>query len=232
MRWLPRRGPAPEDPFAAARVAMVQRQLRGRGLTDELVLTAMASVPRERFVPATLVERAYDDDALPIDDGQSISQPYIVGWMTELLRVEPGMAVLEVGTGSGYQAAVLAAMGAEVRSLERLPDLAAAARQRLADLGFDERVTVILTDGSLGDPSHAPHDRIIVTAGAPTLPGPLLDQLAEGGRLVIPVGASGEQQLVVVTRTDGQLVERPVGACAFVPLIGAAGYRSADPGPV
>ena len=232
MRWLPRRGPAPEDPFAAARVAMVQRQLRGRGLTDELVLTAMASVPRERFVPATLVERAYDDDALPIDDGQSISQPYIVGWMTELLRVEPGMAVLEVGTGSGYQAAVLAAMGAEVRSLERLPDLAAAARQRLADLGFDERVTVILADGSLGDPAHAPHDRIIVTAGAPTLPGPLLDQLAEGGRLVIPVGASGEQQLVVVTRTDGQLVERPVGACAFVPLIGAAGYRSGDPGPV
>jgi protein-L-isoaspartate(D-aspartate) O-methyltransferase len=232
MRWLPRRGPDPDDRFAAARAAMVERQLRARGLTDERVLAAMASVPRDQFVPADLLERAYDDEALPIDDGQSISQPYIVAWMTELLRVEPGMDVLEIGTGSGYQAAILAAMGVRVRTLERLPDLAAVARDRLARLGFGDAVTVVVADGSLGDPAHAPHDRIIVTAGAPTVPGPLLDQLAEGGRLVIPVGMSGDQQLVVVTRTEGRITERPVGACAFVPLIGAAGYRSGDLGPV
>lgn len=211
---------------------MVQRQLRARGLTDERVLAAMASVPREEFVPTDLLERAYDDEALPIDEGQSISQPYIVAWMTELLRVQPGMAVLEVGTGSGYQAAVLATMGIRLRTLERLPDLAAVARDRLAALGFGDEVTVVVADGSLGDPAHAPYDRIIVTAGAPNLPSPLLDQLAEGGRLVIPVGASGDQQLVVVARTDGQIREWPAGACAFVPLIGAAGYRSGDPGPV
>ncbi|HLY14718.1 MAG TPA: protein-L-isoaspartate(D-aspartate) O-methyltransferase [Candidatus Limnocylindrales bacterium] len=211
---------------------MVDRQLRSRGLTDERVLAAMAGVPRERFVRKDLIDRAYDDDALPIEGGQSISQPYIVAWMTELLRVEPGMAVLEIGTGSGYQAAVLAAMGAQVWTLERLPDLAVAARERIAGLSFADRVTVVVADGSLGDPERAPHARIIVTAGAPNLPDPLLDQLAEGGRLVIPVGPSGEQQLVLVTREAGRLVERQVGACAFVPLIGAAGYRPGDPGPV
>jgi protein-L-isoaspartate(D-aspartate) O-methyltransferase len=204
---------------------MVARQLRGRGISDERVLAAMAAVPRERFVPAGLTLRAYDDEALPIEDGQAISQPYIVAWMTELLHVDPGARVLEIGTGTGYQAAILAQMGARVRTIERLPALAATARDRLAELGFADRVEVLVADGSLGDPASAPHDRIIVTAGAPSLPGPLLDQLGDGGRLVIPVGDAGQQELVVVSREAGRLVERPAGGCAFVPLIGAAGYR-------
>jgi protein-L-isoaspartate(D-aspartate) O-methyltransferase len=232
VRWFPRRRRLTYDPFDSARAAMVERQLRGRGITDERVLSAMATVPRERFVPRDLADRAYSDAALPIEDGQAISQPYVVAWMTELLQVEPGGLVLEIGTGSGYQAAVLAAMGAHVRTIERLPALATVARERLAGLGFGELVEVIVADGSLGDPATAPHARVIVTAGAPTVPGPLLDQLAEDGRLVIPVGAVDEQRLVVVTRQAGRLTETPVGACAFVPLIGAAGFRPGEDGPV
>jgi len=202
---------------------MVERQLRGRGVADERVLAAMATVPRERFVPAGASDQAYDDAALPIEDGQSISQPYMVAWMTELLDVAPGIDVLEIGTGSGYQAAVLAAMGARVRTIER---------QRFAELGLADRIEVVVADGSLGDPATAPHARMIVTAGAPVVPGPLVDQLAEGGRLVVPIGPAGDQQLVVVTRTDGRLIETPAGGCAFVPLIGAAGFRSGEDGPV
>ena len=211
---------------------MVERQLRGRGIRDERVLRAMATVPRERFVPEGLVDEAYDDDALPIEDGQAISQPYMVGWMTELLEVEPGGHVLEIGTGTGYQAAVLATMGAQVRTIERLPRLAAGARDRLERLGLAGAVEVIEADGSLGDPASAPHRRVIVTAGAPVVPGPLLEQLDEGGRLVIPVGVASNQQLVLVTRRHGRLVETPVGGCAFVPLIGAAAFRPGEVGPV
>ncbi len=216
---------------------MVEKQLRRRGIHDERVLAAMDSVPRERFVPEDVQDQAYEDEALPIENGQSISQPYIVAWMTELLRIEPDGWVLEIGTGSGYQAAVLAAMGARVRTIERLPELAASARARLAELGFagpgsTGRVEVIVGDGSLGDPEHAPHDRIIVTAGAPTVPGPLVDQLAEGGRLVVPVGPFGEQELILVTRHGGRITETAVGGCAFVPLIGAAGFGSTEDAPV
>ncbi len=179
---------------------------------------------------------------LPIEDGQAISQPYVVAWMTELLEVEPGGLVLEIGTGTGYQAAILAAIGARVRSFERLPGLAESARRRLDELvvgevALGELVEVILADGSLGDPAQAPYRRIIVSAGAPDPPGPLVEQLDEGGRLVIPVGPIGEQQMVVVVRAGGRITETPVGRCAFVPLIGAAGFEppgSAPPrnGPV
>ena len=232
MRWSPRRGRSAEDPFAAGRAAMVERQLRGRGVTDERVLAAMGAVPRERFVPVELRSHAYDDAALPIEGGQAISQPYIVAWMTELLQVLPGGIVLEIGTGSGYQAAVLATIGARVRSIERLPELAAAARERLAGLGLGDLVEVIVADGSLGDPGTAPHARVIVTAGAPTIPTPLIDQLADGGRLVVPVGPRSNQELILVTRASGRLTETPVGGCAFVPLIGAAGFRPGEDGPV
>lgn len=221
-----------EDPFAADRAAMVERQLRRRGIIDARVLAAMGAVPRERFVPTELRSHAYDDAALPIAGGQAISQPYIVAWMTELLQVLPGGIVLEIGTGSGYQAAVLATIGARVRSIERLPELAAAARERLAGLGLGDLVEVIVADGSLGDPGTAPHTRVIVTAGAPTVPAPLLDQLAEGGRLVVPVGPASAQELILVTRTLGRLTETPVGGCAFVPLIGVAGFRPGEDGPV
>src|ERR1019366_8977358 len=136
MRWSPRRGRSAEDPFAAGRAAMVERQLRGRGVTDERVLAAMGAVPRERFVPVEPRSHAYDDAALPIEGGQAISQPYIVAWMTELLQVLPGGIVLEIGTGSGYQAAVLATIGARVRSIERLPELAAAAPERVGGVGL------------------------------------------------------------------------------------------------
>jgi protein-L-isoaspartate(D-aspartate) O-methyltransferase len=207
---------------------MVERQLVARGIRDPLVLAAMGSVPRERFVPVGLQDRAYDDDALPIEQGQSISQPYVVAWMSELLEVHSGDPVLEIGTGTGYQAAVLAAMGASIRTIERLPEIAAGARGRLATIDLDHRVEVIVGDGSLGDPARAPHRRIIVTAGAPSLPGPLLDQLAIGGRLVIPIGRPGDQQMVLVTRTAAGLIETRVGRCSFVPLIGEAGFRDPE----
>jgi protein-L-isoaspartate(D-aspartate) O-methyltransferase len=232
MRWSIRRARAvdsatPDDAFAADRRTMVERQLKPRGIHDPRVLGAMGLNPRERFVPDDLRARAYDDDALPIEQGQSISQPYVVAWMTELLEAGPGDAVLEIGTGTGYQAAILATIGATVRSIERLPEIAAEARRRLAELGLGDKVEVIVGDGSLGDPATAPHRRIIVTAGAPSLPAPLLDQLAEGGRLVIPVGPASDQQMLVVTRGESGLAVTPVGRCAFVPLIGEAGFGAA-----
>jgi protein-L-isoaspartate(D-aspartate) O-methyltransferase len=233
MRWSPRRtGPSTEDRLAAARRIMVERQLRGRGIRDERVLAAMGSLPRERFLPDELRARAYDDDALPTAGGQSISQPYIVAWMTELLELQPGQRALEIGTGTGYQAAVLATMGANVRSIERLPELAAAASARLADLGLLRSaglagsVEVIVGDGSLGDPGRAPYARIVVTAGAPRVPAPLVEQLADGGRLVLPVGPAGDQQMVVVVRHGAAVTESSVGRVMFVPLIGAAGFQA------
>ena len=203
---------------------MVERQLRGRGIGDELVLAAMAVVPRERFVPPDMRSRAYSDDALPIASGQSISQPYMVARMTELLAPRPGMRVLEVGTGTGYQAAVLGQIGCTVISVERHPALADAARLRLEAAGMADRVRIVVGDGSIGRPEDAPFHGIVVTAAAPAVPGPLPGQLLDGGRLVVPVGPRGRQELILVVRNGDAFETHDCGGCVFVPLIGEAGF--------
>ena len=204
---------------------MVEKQLRARGIADERVLGAMASLPRERFVPEERRPIAYADEALPIPAGQTISQPWIVARMTELLSPKAGDRVLDIGTGSGYQAAILALLGARVVSIERQPELAASARQRLAELGFGDQVEVRLGDGSLGDPTGAPWDGILVAAAAPAIPVSLREQLSpNGGRLVIPVGDRRRQDLLLVIRQGDTWLERNDGPCVFVPLVGEEGF--------
>jgi len=213
-----------EDQASRARAAMVVEQLQRRGIADRRVLDVMARLPRESFVPGAPTSIAYDDRALPIDEGQTISQPYIVARMTELLALERDDRILEIGTGSGYQAAVLALLGARVRSFERYAALAKAARERLDRLGI-AGVDIVVGDGSAGDPSGAPWDGIIVTAGAPTVPESLREQLAIGARLVIPVGDRWQQELLVVERRDELTwVEKSDGAVMFVPLVGEGGW--------
>jgi len=204
---------------------MVARQLRGRGIGDERVLAALQAVPREQFVPDWQRGSAYADEALPIPAGQTISQPYMVARMTELLAVSPGERVLEVGTGSGYQAAVLATLGARVTTIERHAELAAAARERLVRLGFGDEVEVRVGDGSIGDSAGAPWPAIVVTAAAPSVPLPLREQLdPDGGRLVVPVGSRERQDLILVTRRGDEWLEHNDGPCVFVPLVGEAGF--------
>ena len=203
---------------------MVARQLRDRGIADERVLGVMGVIHREAFVEDRDRTIAYADEALPIEAGQTISQPFMVARMTELLEVQPGDRILEIGTGSGYQAAVLATLGARVTSFERHASLVPAARARLRDLGLGDLVEVRVADGSLGDPGGAPWDGIIVTAAAPSIPDGLRDQLADGGHLVIPVGPRDRQILMAVTRHGDEWTERPEGACVFVPLIGEGGF--------
>jgi protein-L-isoaspartate(D-aspartate) O-methyltransferase len=207
-----------------ARAEMVARQLRGRGIRDERVLAAMGELPREAFVAETRRDYAYVDGALPIEAGQTISQPYVVARMTELLRPQPGDRVLEIGTGSGYQAAVLAKLGANVVSYERQPELAATAREKLRDLGFADRVDVRLGDGSAGDPEGGQYDGIIVTAAAPRVPEGLLEHLKDGGRLVIPVGPRDHQDLLLIERHGNEWTQRSDGPVVFVPLVGKGGY--------
>jgi len=203
---------------------MVQEQLRARGIRDERVLEAMAAVPRELFLDHDQRRRAYADEAVPIAAGQTISQPWVVARMTELLAPAASERVLELGTGSGYQAAILAALGADVTSLERHDVLAAQAAARIADLELPGRVTIRTTDGSLGDAEGAPWDGIIVTAAAPSIPNELRGQLADRGRLVIPVGPRDHQVLTLVVRHGDDWRETPHGAVVFVPLIGAGGF--------
>ena len=216
-----------DDAAREERLRMVDRQLRARGIRDEAVLAAIVAVPRDAFVAADLRGSAYADDALPIEAGQTISQPYIVGRMTELLRVGPGDRVLDIGTGSGYQAAVLAELGCVVVSIERHASLAASARERLDRLGYGGRIEVRVGDGSLGDPDGAPWRGILVAAAAPAIPTALRGQLApDGGRLVLPVGDRDRQALITVTRTGDTWTETSDGAVVFVPLIGAEGFEA------
>ena len=201
---------------------MVASQLAARGIRDCRVLAAMACVPREWFLPPQLADEAYDDAPLPIGSGQTISQPYIVALMTAALAPRRGDRVLEIGTGSGYQTAVLAHLGARVYTIERLPDLLVEAEERFRRLGLTN-IETRLGDGAGGWPERAPFDGIIVTAAAPAVPPPLTQQLAVGGRLVIPIGDLGAQELVILEREPagggGGLVERRAGGVRFVPLI-------------
>ncbi|MBN1247687.1 MAG: protein-L-isoaspartate(D-aspartate) O-methyltransferase [Anaerolineae bacterium] len=216
----------PEDPYEAIRTEMVRKTIEARGVDDPEVLDALRSVPRHRFVPEEQRNHAYEDHALPIGYGQTISQPYIVAWMTELLELEPGEKVLEIGTGSGYQAAVLAELeGIEVYTIEIVLELAAQASARLEELGYTE-VATKAADGYYGWPEHAPYDAIIVTAAPDHLPQPLANQLAEDGRLVIPIGPPGSyQSLWRFTFEDGELRAENLGGVIFVPFTGQ-GIRS------
>lgn len=212
-----------EIPFQAERRMMIERQLRRRGLRDPRVLEAMEAVPRHEFVPREFLAEAYEDRPLPIGETETISQPYMVAAMTAAARIEPGDNVLEVGTGSGYQAAILAHLGAHVISIERNPILAEEARARLAHLGY-ENIQVIAGDGSKGYGPSAPYNAIVVTAAAPNPPQALLDQLADGGRLVIPVGELRQQILQVVFKSGQQYAVRDLDPCQFVPLVGEHGW--------
>jgi protein-L-isoaspartate(D-aspartate) O-methyltransferase len=202
---------------------MVERQLRRRGISDERVLAAMGRVPRELFVPEGVRAYAYDDGALPIGQRQTISQPYVVATICSLLELRGLERVLDVGTGSGYQAAVLAELAAEVVTVERIPELAAAARTHLRDAGY-AGVEIRVGDGSLGVPERAPFDAIAVAAAAPGIPRALYEQLADGGRLVLPRGSRRGQELVRVVRTPEGPVERASIPCRFVPLVGDEGF--------
>jgi protein-L-isoaspartate(D-aspartate) O-methyltransferase len=231
-RAVIRRG-APQDTEAAVllgkdraqdRARMVEQQLIGRGVRDERVLAAFRGVPREAFVDESVADLAYDDSPLPIGEGQTISQPYVVALMIEALGVRPGDRVLEVGAGSGYAAAILSRLAERVYGIERQPALALAAHDRLARLGFIN-VDLRTGDGTLGLPEAAPFDAILVSAGGPSIPGPLIDQLAPDGRLVIPVGKSREQRLLRIAKSgDGRASQQDLGPVTFVRLVGNAGW--------
>lgn len=212
------------DRYEKERRLMVARQIEGRGVSDPKVLEAMNIIPRHRFVPPNYQDMAYDDRPLPIGHGQTISQPYIVAVMTEMLALTPEDRVLEIGAGSGYQAAVLSHLAKEVYSIERLPDIASMARKNLSAVGITN-VTVIKGDGTMGYLEKAPYNAIILTAAAPDVPKPLIQQLAEGGRLVCPVGGHDFQTLVKIVKKEGEPITTFHGGVCFVPLIGKYGWE-------
>ena len=211
-------------PRSDERNRMVDHQIEARGIRNPRVLAAMREIPRHIFIPSPYDRSAYEDCPLPIGNGQTISQPYIVALMTELLKPEPNDNVLEIGTGCGYQAAILAKLVRKVTSIERIPAVADLARSNLTALGFSN-VAVITTDGTLGYPENAPYDGIIITAATPSVPKPLIDQLAENGRLVAPVGGREIQELVVLSRRSGVISQELHGGVRFVPLIGEHGWE-------
>ena len=224
MSSISQKQPSANQDYAIPRERMVARLREHYGITDPKVLEAMRSVPRHFFIPEALQGRAYGDHALPISANQTISQPYIVARMTELLTVDGNSRVLEIGAGSGYQTAVLSRIAAQVYSIERIADLAREAQAHIRELGI-YNATVKCFDGTLGWATHAPYDAILVAAGGPAIPEPLVAQLKVGGRLVVPVGVSREAQRLVrvIKRAEG-FVEEDHGGCAFVPLIGQHGW--------
>jgi protein-L-isoaspartate(D-aspartate) O-methyltransferase len=210
--------------FAPQRSAMLEKQLRRRGIVDFAVLGAMDAVPRHEFVPPELRARAYEDLPLPIGAGQTISQPYIVAAMTAALRLDPEDRVLEIGTGCGYQAAVLSLLAKEVFTIECRTELARSAASRLAALGYSN-VHVHCGDGTLGLPECAPFDAILIAAAAPAVPKPLLAQLAEGGRMILPVGSADQQELQLIEKDGTKMHTNTLEGCRFVPLVGHFGWQ-------
>jgi protein-L-isoaspartate(D-aspartate) O-methyltransferase len=210
--------------YAAQRVEMIEKQLRRRGVVDAAVLAAMNAVPRHEFVSDELRSHAYDDLPLPIGGGQTISQPYIVAAMTAALHLQPGDRVLEIGTGCGYQAAVLSCLAKEVFTIERRPELASSASARLARLGYSN-AHVHCGDGTLGLPEFAPFDAILVAAAAPSVPKPLLAQLADGGRMILPVGDTEHQELQLIEKRGDAFPTKMLEGCRFVPLVGYHGWQ-------
>ena len=229
--------PAVEENFEVARREMVARQIRERGIHSQRVLDAMIDVPRHHFVSHEQASQAYADEPLPIGGGQTISQPFMVAAMAEALSLEGSERVLEVGAGSGYQAAVLSRLAREVIAVESLPALAAAARDRLSHLGYTN-VLIEVGDGSMGwppvnsldGPPAAQYEAILVSAAAPAVPPPLLDQLAEGGRLLIPVGSSERQELLRIVKRNGRTTQQTLYSCRFVPLLGRYGWNPTTAG--
>jgi len=214
----------PGDEFEKARERMVDLQIVRRGIKDPRVIAAMKKVPRHFFVPESMRSQAYEDHPLPIEEKQTISQPYIVALMTEALQLKGHEKVLEIGTGSGYQTAILAELADKVFTIERIPLLAEKARKRLEELGY-KNIVYRIGDGTLGWPEEAPFDGILVSAAAPSIPQPLIDQLAMGGRLIIPVGDRLSQELVLVERVPEGIRKSFLGGVRFVDLIGKWGWK-------
>jgi protein-L-isoaspartate(D-aspartate) O-methyltransferase len=217
----------PASDFAVSRRRMVEDQLYARGIQDPHVLRIMGAIPRHLFMDPTFASRAYSDHALPIGQDQTISQPYMVALMTQALALTGEEKVLEIGTGSGYQTAILAELADRVFTIERIAQIGAQAKERLTAMGYNN-IVFRIGDGSLGWRDMAPFDRVIVTAGAPRVPAFLEEQLAPGGRCVVPVGESENQMLILVSRTGEGLVERVLCACSFVPLIGREGFEAGE----